>query len=169
MSNNMKYNFAENVFPLLAPVDSVTTAYDSLFVDCRRALHVTFYLYLGVITGAATTSHPTITMEAATAAASATAPTAIPFSYRLSAATGTNTWGAITAATSSGVALDVVASDGKMLAVDVNLAGLDGLVADAAFVRMRVGLVGGGSVALNAIWAEIEPRYPQLTQISAAS
>ena len=169
MSNNKKLNFAENVFPLLAPIDSATTSINQLFVDARRALHVTFYIYLGVITGAATTSHPTITVEAATAAASGTNPTAIPFTYRVSAATGTNTWGAITAATATGFTHDIVSGDGKMIAIDVNLASLDGLLADAAFLRPVISIVGGGSVFLNAVWAEIEPRYPQLTQISAAS
>lgn len=168
MSAN-RLGFATNIFPLLAPVDSVTTAYDSLFIDLKNAVHATFFLYLGVITGAATTSHPTITMEAATAAASSTAPTAIPFSYRLSGATGTNTWGAVTTVANTGVALDVVASDGKMLMVDVDPAALEALVGDARYVRMHVGIVGGGSVFLNAIWAEIEPAYAQTTMISAAS
>jgi hypothetical protein len=167
MSNRLGY--ASNTFPLLAPVDSVTTAYDSIFVDLKNAVHATFFLYLGVITGAATTSHPTITMEAATAAASATAPTAIPFTYRLSAATGTNTWGAATTVANTGVALDVVASDGKMLMIDINPAALEALVGTARFVRMHVGLVGGGSVCLNAIWAEIEPSYAGATMLSAAS
>lgn len=168
MSAN-RLGYATNIFPLLAPVDSVTTAYDSLFVDLKNATRATFFLYLGVITGAATTSHPTITMEAATAAASSTAPTAIPFTYRLSAATGTNTWGAATTVANTGVALDVVSSDGKMLMIDVDPAALEALVGDARYVRMHVGIVGGGSVFLNAIWAELEPFYAQTTMISAAS
>jgi hypothetical protein len=38
---------------------------------------------------------------------------------------------------------------------------------DARFVRVVVNLDAGNTVDLNAIWAELDPMYPQVTQLSA--
>ena len=92
----------------------------------------------------------------------------IPFKYRLSGATGANTLGAITAATASGGAsLVTTTSDGMLLLIDVDPASLDSALADARFVRMVVGIDAGGTVTLNAAWAVLDPRYPQVTQLTA--
>lgn len=161
-----RFGIGENIVPLKAPVDSAGTAYATPFVDLKNALHATFFYYAGVVTAASADQHIVITMEAATAAASGSE-VAIAFKYRLSGATGANTWGDITAATSSGVSLDTTSSDGKMLLVDIDPAGLDSALADARFVRMVVGIDAGGTVTLNSAWAVLDPRYPQLTQLSA--
>jgi hypothetical protein len=132
----------------------------------KNALHATFYWYGGVVTAASADQNVIITMETATAAASGSE-VAIAFKYRLSGATGANTWGAITQATATGASLDTTSVDGKMLLIDIDPAALDSVLADAAFVRMVVGIDAGGTVTLNAAWAELDPAYPQLTHISA--
>ena len=157
----------ENVFPLLAPVDSAGTAYATPFVDLKNALHATFFYYVGVMTAASADQDIVVTMEAATAAASGSE-VAIPFSYRVSAATGTNTWGAITTVANTGIDVDTTGTEGVLYAIDVNPAALDSLLADARFVRMVVGIDAGGTVTLNAAWAVLDPRYPQLTHKSAS-
>ena len=161
-----RFAVGTNIVPLKAPVDSAGTAYATPFVDLKNALHATFFWYAGVITAASADQNIVITMEAATAAASG-AEVAIAFKYRLSGATGANTWGAITAATSTGVSLDTTSSDAMLLLVDIDPAALEGALADARFVRMVVGIDAGGTVTLNAAWAELDPRFPQLTQLSA--
>lgn len=158
--------FGENILPLKAPVDSAGTAYATPWVNMKNALHATFLYYAGVVTAASADQHIVVTMEAATAAASGSE-VAIAFKYRLSGATGANTWGDVTAATSTGVSLDTTSSDGKMLLVDIDPAALDSALADASHVRMVVGIDAGGTVTLNAALAILDPRFPQLTQISA--
>jgi hypothetical protein len=161
-----RFAFGENIIPLKAPVDSAGTAYASPWVDLKNALHATFFYYAGVVTATSADQAVVITMEAATAAASGSE-VAIAFKYRLSGATGANTWGAITAATSTGVSLDTTSSDGMMLLVDIDPAALDSALADARFVRMVVGIDAGGTVTLNSAWAVLDPRYPQSTHLSA--
>ena len=111
-----RFGIGENIVPLKAPVDSAGTAYATPFVDLKNALHATFFYYMGVVTAASADQNIVVTMEAATAAASGSE-VAIAFKYRLSGATGANTLGAITAATSTGVSLDTTSADGKLLLV----------------------------------------------------
>ena len=160
-----RFGFGENIVPLKAPVDSAGTAYATPWVDLKNALHATFFYYAGVVTATSADQAVVITMEAATAAASGSE-VAIAFKYRLSGATGANTWGDITAATSTGYSFATDA-DGKMLLIDIDPAGLDSALADARFVRMVVGIDAGGTVTLNSAWAVLDPRYPQATHLSA--
>jgi len=164
--NDIRLGFGTNVVPLKAPVDSAGTAYATPFVDLKNALHATFFWYAGVVTAASADQNVIITMEAATAAASG-AEVAIAFKYRLSGATGANTWGAVTSATSAGVSLDTTTVDGKMLLIDVDPAALEAALADARFVRMVVGIDAGGTVTLNAAFAALDPAYSQATHLSA--
>lgn len=161
-----RLGIGENIVPLKAPIDSAGTAYATPFVDLKSALHATFFVYFGVVTATSADQSVIVTMEAATAAASGSE-VQIPFRYRVSGATGANSWGAITSATASGGATILTTDDNKMLLIDVDPAGLDNLLADARFVRAVVGIDAGGTVTLNAAWAELEPRYSQVTHISA--
>ena len=160
-----RFGLGENIVPLKAPVDSAGTAYATPWVDLKNALHATFFYYAGVVTATSADQAVVITMEAATAAASGSE-VAIAFKYRLSGATGANTWGDITSATSTGFSF-ATTDDGKMVLVDIDPAALASALADAHFVRMVVGIDAGGTVTLNSAWAVLEPRYPQLTHISA--
>lgn len=160
-----RFGIGENIIPLKAPVDSGSTAYATPWVDLKNALHATFFYYAGVVTATSADQAVVITMEAATAAASGSE-VAIAFKYRLSGATGANTWGAITDATSSGFSYGTT-DDGKMVLIDIDPAALDSALSDARFVRMVVGIDAGGTVTLNSAWAVLDPRYPQLTHLSA--
>ena len=160
-----RFVVGENIVPLKAPVDSAGTAYATPFLDLKNALHATFFYYAGVVTATSADQAVVITMEAATAAVSGSE-VAIPFKYRLSDATGANAWGAITSATASGFSF-ATTDDGKMVAIDIDPAALEGALADARFVRMVVGIDAGGTVTLNAAWAVLDPRYLQLTHKSA--
>lgn len=160
-----RFVIGENVVPLKAPVDSAGTAYATPWVDLKNALHATFFYYAGVVTATSADQAVVITMEAATAAASGSE-VAIAFKYRLSGATGANSWGAITSATATGFSF-ATTDDGKMVAIDIDPAALEGALADARFVRMVVGIDAGGTVTLNSAWAVLDPRYPQLSHLSA--
>jgi hypothetical protein len=163
-----RFVFGENVVPLKAPVDSAGTAYATPYVDLKNALHATFFAYFGNIAAASADQSVIITMEASTAAASNATEVAIAFKYRLSGATGANSWGAITAAPSTGVAIPTD-GDGKLIAIDIDPAALEAAHGqrDVRFVRMVVGIDAGGTATLNAVWAELDPAYPQVTHLSA--
>lgn len=158
--------FGENIVPLKAPVDSAGTAYATPYVGIKNYLHATFFFYFGVVTAASADQAVVITMEAATSAASSATEVALAFKYRLSGATGTNTWGAVTAATSAGYSFGTT-DDGKMVAVDIDLADLERVLVDASHLRGVVGIDAGGTVTLNAVWAVLKPRYPQVTHLAA--
>lgn len=161
-----RFVVGENVVPLKAPVDSAGTAFASPWVDLKNALHATFFDYFGVVTAASADQNVIVTVEAATAAASGSE-VAVAFKYRLSGATGANSWGAITAVAATGVSLDTTTVDGKMLMIDIDPAALEAALADARFVRIVQGIDAGGTVTLNAMWAVLDPRYPQLDHLSA--
>jgi hypothetical protein len=160
-----RFVVGENIVPLIAPVDKSTNSWASPFVDLKNALHATFFVYFGVITSTSADEYITITMEVATTSASG-AEVAIPFRYRLSGATGANTWGAITSVAATGVAILTASNDGMLLAIDIDPAALDTLLALGRHVRM-VGTSTEMTVDLMAAWAVLDPRYPQLTQQSA--
>lgn len=163
-----RLGFGENIIPLKAPVDSAGTAYATPYVDLKNQLHLTFLAYFGVITATSADQSVVVTVEASTAATSNATEVAIPFSYRLSGATGANSWGAVTAAAAAGVSVTTT-DDGKALLVDVDPAAIEKLHGqrDARFVRMVVGIDAGGTVTLNAVTAITDPMYPQVTHLSA--
>lgn len=165
-----RFVIGEHVVPLVAPINSAGTAYATPYVDMKNALHATFFLYLGVITATSADQNIIVTMECSTAAASNATETACSFNYRLSGVTGTDTWGAVTAATSTGVSLDTTTADGKMLMVDVDLVSFANQQGqyDARYVRMVVGIDAGGTVTNNAVWAVLDPANVQLSPQSAS-
>lgn len=155
----------ENVVPLLAPVDSAGTAYALPYIDLKNALHVTIFVFFGVVTSTSTDQPVLLTVEASTGAASTSA-VAIPFKYRKAGAVGANTWGAITTATASGITVETT-DDGFLYAIDIDPAALPAAHGsdDVRYVSGKVGIDAGGTVTLNAAWAVVETRYPQLTHL----
>lgn len=160
-----RFAIGENIVPLKAPVDSAGTAFASPWVSLKNALHCSFLVYFGVVTATSADQSVVMTVEAATAASSGSE-VAVAFKYRLSGATGANTWGAITSATSAGMSI-ATTDDGKALLIDIDPADLERQLADASHVRYVVGIDTGGTVTLNSGVAILEPRYPQLTHLSA--
>ena len=162
--------FAENILPLKAPIDSAGTAYATPYVNLKDTLHATFLVYFGVITATSADQDIIVTVEASTAAASNASEVKIPFKYRLSGATGANTWGAVTTAVAAnGVTIDTVNDDNKLLLIDVDPAVIEGTHGsrDAKYVRVNVAIDAGGTVTLNSVIALLDPMYPQTTHLSA--
>ncbi len=160
-----RFGILDNILPLVAPVDTAATEKGTPFIDMRKALHTTVLVYFGVVTATSADQNLTVTVQAATSAAS-TSETAMAFRYRLSGATGANTWGAVTAATSAGVSLDTTTVDGKMLLIDIDPAALPAIGADNFFVRVVATPDAGGTVTLLAALAITDPQYSQVTHQS---
>jgi len=156
---------ALNTIPLIAPVDTAATAIASPFVKLGGAHGGTLFVQFGVITAASADQSVTVTVEAATAAASGSE-AAVAFSYRLSGAVDANTWGEITAAAVGGAAI-ATTDDTKMLAIDINPSDLLRQKADASHVRVVVTPDAGATVTVLSAFAQLEPRYSQVTMASA--
>jgi hypothetical protein len=156
----------ENVVPLLVPQDIAGTATPSDYLDLAGCHEATIFVYFGGITTASAdqTAGPVVTIEAATGAASASNEVNVEFEYRISAATGTNTW-VSKASASAGVDLTVT-GDGKMLAIHIDPAKVQALLTDARYVRAVITPGTGGATCLVAVWAVMHSRYKMTTMVS---
>ena len=159
------FGYEHNIIPLKAPVDSAGTAFATTWIDMKNANWLTLYDWCGVISAASADQPVLVTVECATAAASG-AEVAIAFKYRMSGVAAANTWGAVTSATSTGASFGTL-DDGKIMRIDIDPAALEAALADARYVRLVQGIDAGGTVTLNAIWADLTVKYAQVTHISA--
>lgn len=161
--------FTENIVPLKAPVDSAGTAYATPYVNAEGANELTFYAYFGVVTAASADQNVVVTVEASTSTTSNATEVALPFDYRLSAATGGNSWGSLTTVANTGLSLDTTTVDGKMVAITIDLKNVEKLHGqrDAKYLRLVMGIDAGGTVTLNAVWAVILPTWSKVTVDSA--
>ena len=149
--------FAENVkvLPILASNDIAATATPSQFVDLRNAHWATLLVNFGDITNVSAT----LTLEASTAGTSNATEVAIPFRYRLTAAVGTDSMGAITSAPATGLVLGT-ADDNRTVFVDIDPASIAALGADYRFVRAVVTPNAANTETNVGIVAVLETRYP---------
>lgn len=110
----MSIRFSEGlkIIPILIPADITENTTFTGYVDLHNVHWATIALHFGAIT----CDVPTVTLMASSAATTASA-VAIAFKYRLGGVIGTDTMGAITAATSTGVAL-TASDDGKLLLME---------------------------------------------------
>ncbi len=160
-----KFGMDENVVPLIAPVDTAAVAIVTPWIDLAKAHDLSILVFFGAITAASADQAVTVTVEAATAAATGSE-AAVAFNYRLSDAVGANVWNAIAAATSSGLSI-ATTDDNKMLLVDIDPSAIQAAKADARYVRVVVTPDAGGTATLVAAWADINPRNKMTTMESA--
>lgn len=150
--------------PLINPQDITTSATASAFVSLKSAIHAQFNVFFGNIAAASADQSVTVTVEAATAAASGSE-VAVAGKYRLTGINTANTIGAVTAFTTSGISVGTT-DDGKIVMIDVDPAAMETALADASYVRVVVTPDAGATATLVAAWVDVEPRYPQTTHIS---
>lgn len=156
----------EQVVPLLAPVDAAATE-KKLFVKLQNAHRCQFIVYFGVVTATSADQNIVVTLYACTSSAT-TGATALAFNYRLSGATGTDTWGAVTAATTAGVSLDTTVVDGMALIIDVDPRALVAGADDAIYAHLDIVPDAGATVTLVAAIALLEPRFAAATMLSSS-
>ena len=148
----MRYDEYVHFIPLASPVDTTTSTITTAEVDLGEAQWAQFYVFFGTITD----DTVVVTIEKCTDT-SGSGNTAIAFNYRYSAVTGTDTKGAITAATTAGGTV-AVTDDDKCLIIDVDPA----LIASGGpYARLVVTPGGSTSACEVAVWAVVTPRYPQ--------
>ena len=154
----MKAGFSPRYVGLTSPVDTASTTVNSDVVSCKNLVAIDFLVYFGTITG----DTVAVTVEECDDV-TPTNSTAIAFKYRLGAAVGTDTDGAVTAATTSGVTI-TASDDDKVLTISV-----DPHVLTAGYPYLRVVADPGASASAVeiALIAVLWPRYAATTNISA--
>ena len=159
----------ENIIPLVAPADSTTATVTSPYMDLKNAQKASFLLVFGVITSTTTTDEMVVTLEAASVEEGAEV--ALGYRYRLSAAVGANTWGAVTSCASTGFGMGADDSDNMCLLVDADPDEIAGHTADFRFARVVVTPSPASQMeaCIVAIVGLINPRYKQTTHISATA
>lgn len=165
----MANNFGQylNVYPLISPIDTTTSAVDSAFVDLAGSNNARIYVFFGSITASSTDDTITVTVEAATTTASGSE-VAIAYNYRLSGAIGANTWGAITASGATGVAM-ALTDDDKILLIELDPAVVQATEDGSRYVRVTLTPTAGVTAAEIAAWAELDPQYKATTYVDASS
>lgn len=153
----LRYAEDTKVLPILAPQNIVATATASQYVDLKLAQHVTFAVQFGAMTSDSTDTC-TVTVECSTAGSSNATELNLAFNYRLSSAVATDSMGAITAATTDGVAI-TAADDNKVLVIDLDPSAVANAGADYRYVRLvATPNAEMASCNIGAV-AYIEPRY----------
>ena len=158
----------DNIIPLVAPYDSTTNTVTSPYMDLRNAQNASFLIFFGAITSTTATDEIVVTIECASSDNAATE-VAIEFRYRLSAAVGANTWGAVTTCASTGWGMGADDSDSMALWIDVD----PDVLAANDFRYARVLLTPSPASQMEAclvsVVGVIEARYKQTTHISATA
>ena len=160
---NTNVNY-ENAIILLAPQDITNAETPSSYMKLDYAQEAGFLVVFGAITSATTADSILITVEACTAPAGTEV--AVDFSYRISGALGTNTWGAKTAATSAGFSI-LNAVDNVMVWIDIDPAAIQADVTDALYARVFLSSPADMTACLVTVIGFTRPRYKQNTHKSA--
>jgi hypothetical protein len=131
------------------------------YVKVDNAHHVTFLVGMGTVDTATT-----ITVRETSAATTVSAE-AIAFWYRLSGAASadnTDTWGALTSATTTGVAYTATTDTGKFLLIDIDP---DDLTEGDHYLSLLFSATNYSAAPEISVVAFLEPRYGGATHPSS--
>jgi hypothetical protein len=154
--NNVKFAQPVKWLPLLTPADIVDAATKTRFVDLKGANWATLAFHFGAIT----CDVPTVTIKCSTAATTVSA-VAVAFKYRLSGLpVDADLWGAITQATTTGVA-PAVTDDGAILEIDIDPQDIaaEG-TSEYRFIHALITPAADTTVCVVGAQAFVEPKYP---------
>ena len=152
-------NMAEQIH--IVPIRATTTdtaTFVTPHVNMKLYEKVEFVVMFGTLSGGSNAL--TVTQDAATAGTTST--TAIAARYRMPAAAGTDTMGAVTALASTGLTLTYGTFTGKGIIVDIDSSDLT--TADKPYVGLTF---TGANSATSTIWALCWPKYPTATNDGA--
>jgi len=155
-----KIRYAEGLkcLPIIAPVAFTTSAIESEYVDMETHHWGSFHIAFGDMTSDSTDT-VTVTVECSTAASSNATEVNLAFDYRLSSAVATDSMGAITSATTTGVSITAT-DDAKLLIVEVNPDTIPAALTDGKFLRIVATPSDAVASGVISAVAYLEPRYP---------
>ncbi|CAK0770149.1 conserved hypothetical protein [Gammaproteobacteria bacterium] len=153
--------------PLVAPVDKGNNTWSTGWLDLKDAENCMFVAQFGVLTATATTVTLTVTMTAASSAATTGGGT-FAYNYRISAAVGTDTLGAVTAVAKTGMTLTTT-SDAMTVFIDVppSIVCATPTTGQGRYVRMTVTKSTTYQVQLASVMAILKPRHAGTTMVAA--
>lgn len=151
----MSIRFAQGlkVLPILAPADIVDAATKTEMIDLDQVHWATLLLHFGAIT----CDVPTVVVKCSTAATTVSA-VGIAFKYRLSADVATDTMGAISDATSDGVALGVT-DDTDVLIIEIDPGALAATGTDYRYIHALITPAADTTACVVGGIAILETRY----------
>lgn len=155
--NGIRFAEGLKVLPILAPIAFTTAAIDTEAVDMKEFHWATFLVQFGAMTSDSTDT-VTVTVTCSSVDTSATG-TDIAFVYRLSSAVDTDSMGAITAATATGVAV-TAADDAKLLVIDVDPQALPKANSIGSFLWLKLTPSAEMAAGVVGVIAVLEPRFP---------
>ena len=156
----------DNMVPLLAPQDVTNAETFSSYMDLKYAHRAAFIVHFGLITSATPADSILLTVECASVESGTEV--AVDFTYRLSGALGTNTWGAVTAATSAGFSiLNAVDNVIAWIEIDPGQIVADTAITEARYARVSLSSPADMTNSLCSVIGITETRYKQTTFNSA--
>ena len=154
---SLRYGQNTHIIPVFAPLDLAANDMTTTHIKVTNALRVTYLVGFGVITD----DTATLSVEASSAA-STTSSVKIPFTYRLTGDTASDTSGAVTTCDTDGV-LITASYDNMLMTVDVNMSDVPDT---ASYVALTVVTESSMSACVVGAVALVETRYGQLNPLS---
>jgi hypothetical protein len=161
-----KFRFAQGlkVQPVLSPVDTGATAQVSSFVDMDLAHWLTFVVSFGNMTSDDSDVVAILVRCSSEDTSATTEPLAIPFWYRVTSATATDSTTDIVAGTSDGIGtsddgINAANLDNKILIIDVDPA-VVGAYTGGQQRWVSLAIAPTGPITIDAALAVVETRYP---------
>jgi hypothetical protein len=152
----IRYGQGLKPLPILTVADVVATATATAYFDLDQLNWATVIVSFGAIASTDSTGEVVITVEASTAATEGN----VAFSYRLSAAVGTDSMGAITAATAAAGAAIPNTADNTVVLIDIDPAVVAASAADRRYVRLVITPTSEITSTIVGAILIAEPRYP---------
>lgn len=154
------FRFAESVkvLPVIAPVAFTSSVVESAYVNLEKIHWAEFLVSFGVMTSDSSDT-VTLTVECSTGATSNATEVNLPFWYRLTSAVASDTHGAITSATTVGVAI-TAEDDAKMVIVSVDPNLIEGYLTDGQWIRLVATPTADVASGVISVVFVGEPRYP---------
>lgn len=154
----------ENFIPLLAPADITNSTTASAYMDLKNANRAAFLVVFGNVHSGSASDVETITVEGATDPAGTEA--AVAFNYRRSGVVGTNTWSAITAATTAGFTV-AITEDGILAHIQIDPEAL--AASKYRYVRVKATATDDIANCVVGVIGMIEPKYKMTTPESGTA
>lgn len=164
MSSHVDFLFDHHIVNGIVPkADAFATAGTSDYISLADYGRLTFVIHTGNATGG--TANGVITVLASAVAAGSST-TAIPFRYRVCASSTTvDTWGALTEASASGVAM--TAGDNYIYTVEVKAEDVEAAAAGKLFVACVVTENSNDPIDASILCILSEPRAKQAVPVTA--
>ena len=164
------YGQLTKIVPLLSPTAETSSSWASAFVDLENALSCNFLVGFGVLTSASASQSLVLTVEASSTDATNALNLPVLCNYRISAAVGTDSWGAVTAMTTAAAGITLTSANAQM-SVLINVDPVDAATALASGLGRWVHLVATATqIATDTptVFALLKPRYAQTSNLSAS-